>query len=189
MHVEKAIQYMSDVITAAGLTGIADIEKTPARFIKYLDEFCQPLDLHKIFGSTFENRTVNESIIIQTNIPFRMICSHHLLPALGRASVAYIPNQKVIGLSKLTRLVQGVGVEAPSLQEEVTGRIAYLLWNNLDAKGAIVNISAEHTCMASRGVNRDRVQTVTREARGIFTASAELRKEFYTLCQKSTTGG
>ncbi len=167
-----------------GLDRMADAEKTPARFIRYLQEFSQPLDLQKIFGSSFDNKEFSYgTVVLQANIPFRMICSHHLLPALGRAAVGYIPNRKVIGLSKLTRLVQGVGTETPTLQEYATRRVVELLDGHLEPWGSMAVISAEHTCMACRGINRDRVETVTSQTTGEFFNSAERRTEFFELCK------
>lgn len=179
---KEAIDTFAKVINLLQLNEIDDGHKTPIRFIQYLEEFHQPLPLDKIFGTVFECPTnLINTVIVQSSIPFRMICSHHLLPALGRASIGYIPLDKIIGLSKLTRLVQGVGVEIPTLQELASKRIVHLLQTQLNPSGVMIVIKAEHTCMACRGVNRDRVITTTRESSGVFSSNSQLRNEFYQL--------
>lgn len=154
-------------------------ENTPTRFVKYLVEFHQPLDLKQVLGTPFDDKS--SSMVIQHNIPFRMICEHHLLPATGRAALGYIPKKKVVGLSKLTRLVQGVGTEKPSLQEHICDRIAELLHNHLEPLGTMCVIQAEHGCMACRGVNSPGVITTSSCLRGVFLTNPDCRVEFLSL--------
>lgn len=157
-------------------------EDTPARFAKYLAEFCQPIDIDSIF-KTFDIVNGYHSMVIQTNIPFRMCCEHHLLPAVGRASLGYVPNEKVIGLSKLCRLVDAVGVERPSLQEKIADRVVALLDLHLKPKGVMLVIKAEHGCMACRGVTKPNVPTITSNVHGIFRDVVSARQEFLSLIQ------
>lgn len=156
-------------------------QNTPMRFVKYLAEYSQPLDIDKIFGSTFDVEEKHPSMIIQHPIPFRMMCEHHLLPATGSAAIGYVPNDKVIGLSKLTRLVDAVGVEKPSLQEHISDRIMNLMIEHLKPKGVVVVISGEHGCMACRGVNRAGVRTTTSSVHGVFRDVPSARQEFLSL--------
>lgn len=176
------------------------MEDTAKRFCKYLREYATPLDLVKIFGTTFDiskdettpaeeacsggissGPTVDEGIVVQTNIPFRSVCEHHLLPMHGRASVGYIPDKKLLGLSKFVRLVQGVGLERPSLQEHIGNRIANLMVEHLNPKGVAVIISSEHTCMSCRGVAAPDVVTVSSALRGVFMTNPTARQELMNL--------
>lgn len=155
------------------------IEGTPARFLRYLKEFHQPWTIEDVLGKPFESP--DNSMVIQSNIPFRSICEHHLLPALGYAAVGYIPKGKVIGLSKMTRLVQAIGTEKPSLQEHISDKIANTLQGFLQPRGVMVVITAIHNCMACRGVNKPNVPTTTSTTRGVFFEDQAARMEFLSL--------
>lgn len=157
--------------------------RTPERFINYLTEFLQYMDLAEVLGPAFESR--QHSMVVQTNIPFRMICEHHLLPAIGRASLGYVPQKKVVGLSKLTRLVQAVGTEKPSLQEHICDRIADLLHTHIEPLGTMCIIEAEHGCMSCRGINTPGVKTITSCPRGIFLTNPQVKNEFLALIRGS----
>jgi GTP cyclohydrolase I len=141
-------------------------------------EFNQPFNPQDVI-KTFETRS--NDLVIQTKIPVRGLCEHHFLPFFGYATIGYVPMGKVIGLSKLTRIVQGLGMRKPTIQERLTAEIADALWIGLQPNGAIVVISAEHTCMTVRGAQAPGVQTVTSALRGIFDADAQLRSEFFDL--------
>ena len=156
-------------------------EETHMRFVKYLLEFNQPFPMEKVFGSTFQVQKGHHSMVIQRKIPFRMICEHHLLPAMGEAFLGYVPADRVLGLSKLTRLVQAVGVGMPSLQEHIADRICDLMDDHLRPKGTMLVIRAEHGCMACRGVNSPGVDTVTSVVRGVFRDNHVAREEFLSL--------
>lgn len=169
--------------------GMAD---TPERFIRYLVEFNQPCDPAEVLGELFDvapSMGGIHSMVVQANIPFRMVCEHHLLPALGRANVGYIPRGKVVGLSKLTRLVQAMGTSRPTLQEVVCESTADALQNVADAAGTMITIHAEHTCMACRGVNSPRVTTSTSSLRGVFRDVPAARQEFFDLVRQAKTDG
>lgn len=154
------------------------LKDTPNRFRRYLQEFMQPINLDEVLGKGFEHGCC-DTMVTQSHIPFRMICEHHLLPAIGTANIGYLPNGRVVGLSKLTRLVQAVGTEKPSLQESICDRIAELLNDRLKPKGVIVTISAEHGCMACRGINSPGVITSTSSIRGLFLTVPAAREEFF----------
>jgi len=154
---------------------------TATRFIKYLAEFHQPIDLEEIFGSSFVAEDDHHAMVIQTNVPFRMICEHHLLPATGKASLAYIPNGKIIGLSKMTRLIQACGTEKPSLQEHIVDRVVSLMDTHLVPKGIMVVVKAQHGCMSCRGVNAPGVDTISSAVKGVFRDVPHARAEVLSL--------
>lgn len=160
-------------------------ENTPARFMKYLAEYTQPIDSEKIFGSTFKVGDSHPGMVVQTNIPFRMMCEHHLLPATGLAHLAYIPHNRVLGLSKLARLVDAVGVNRPSLQEHIAEKIVDLMVEHLKPKGVALIIEAEHGCMFCRGINKPGVGTTTSHVHGVFRDVVAAREEFMSLVKLS----
>ncbi len=159
------------------------LKDTPRRVSSYLLEFVKPFP-DNIWSGVFPANGHN-GIVAVSNIPFRMICEHHLLPALGSAAIGYIPNKQVLGLSKLPRLVDAVGTEKPSLQEYITDRIVDLLEENIEPSGTICVIKAEHTCMACRGVASPGVITTTSSVRGLFRNVPAAREEFFHLIQGS----
>lgn len=176
-----ALQRVRELLLFVGFdTDREGVQETPERFLKYLEEFHQPINRGDVLGTPFPaNKTTG--MVVQTRIPFRMICEHHLLPAVGMASIGYIPQDCVIGLSKLTRLVQSVGTEAPTLQEFAGDRIAKLLSNHLDTLDVSVVIKAQHSCMTVRGINAPGVETITSSVHGKFRDRPEVRQEFFNL--------
>ena len=157
---------------------------TPDRVARFLAEFRQEHDFAEILKSEFDYNGESGAMVIQTDIPFRAICEHHLLPFFGHAHIGYIPTNKVVGLSKLTRLVQAVGTYRPSIQEHITNKIADLLKKHLNPLGVIVVTEAEHTCMTIRGVNAPGVKTVVSAVRGVFRDVPAARHEFLSLIEK-----
>lgn len=159
------------------------IKDTPIRFAKFLASFNQPFDAGSMLKRSFQSADTS-SIVAQSNIPFVMLCEHHLMPAIGHAHIAYLPaNGIVVGLSKLTRLVRCVGHERPSLQETINDRIASLLHEHLKPKGVLVVIQAEHTCMTCRGAEAPGVVTSTSIVRGAFRDTPQARVEAFNLLQ------
>ena len=118
-------------------------------------------------------------MVIEKDITFYSMCEHHFMPFYGKAHVAYIPNGKVVGLSKLARTVE-VYAKRPQLQEQLTSQIADALMEYLCPKGAIVMIEAEHMCMTMRGVKKPGSKTVTYAARGVFE-DEKLADRFFQL--------
>lgn len=159
-------------------------QETPDRFVHYLQEFMQKYDPEAILGTSFETNSEYSTMVVQSHIPYRAICAHHLVPVLGVAHVGYIANERVIGLSKLARLVDAVGTSAPGVQEEHCDRIANDLMHYLKPSGAMVVITAEHGCMACRGVNKVNVPTTTSAIRGVFRDNMQARAEFFQLVQQ-----
>jgi len=172
---------IKDVMRILEIPTTESTKDTPSRVARFLLEYKNPItDVSKVLGPKFDANG-HSSLLVQQNIPFRMLCEHHLLPALGKAAIGYVPHKHLVGLSKFTRLVQAVGTECPSLQEAIGDRIADLLIEYVDAKGVAVILKAEHTCMACRGVATPGVHTTTSSLRGLFERVDVLRSEFFEL--------
>ena len=122
----------------------------------------------------------NNEMVIEKDITFYSMCEHHLLPFYGKAHVAYIPDGRVVGLSKLARTVDIIG-KKPQIQERMTAEIADAIMQYLKPKGALVMIEAEHMCMTMRGIKKPGSKTVTMVARGEFENNKDLRDEFFAL--------
>lgn len=154
--------------------------ETPDRIARMYEEIFAGLneDASVHLSKTFS--TQNTDMIIEKDITFYSMCEHHFLPFYGKAHIAYIPNGRVAGLSKLARTVE-VYARRPQLQERMTVQIADAIMENLDAKGAMVIIEAEHMCMTMRGIKKPGSRTVTISSKGIFTEDAELRNTFLTM--------
>ena len=123
-----------------------------------------------------------DEMVLVRDIPFTSMCEHHLLPFRGVAHVAYIPNGKVTGLSKLARVVEEVA-RRPQVQERMTVTIADLIEGHLQTSGVAVVVSAEHSCMAIRGIRKPGSTTVTSALRGDFRDDQRTRAEFMSLIQ------
>lgn len=122
----------------------------------------------------------HDEMVLVKDVPFYSMCEHHLLPFEGQAHVAYLPRGKVVGLSKIVRVVEGFA-RRPQVQERLTSQIADLMMEELDAHGAAVVIEASHTCMTMRGVKKPGSNVVTSAMRGIFKTSEATRNEFMSL--------
>jgi GTP cyclohydrolase I len=118
----------------------------------------------------------HDEIVLLRNIPLYSVCEHHLLPFLGKAYVAYIPKGKVVGLSKIARVVDILSRRL-QLQERLTTQIAEVINHTLDPRGVMVMIEAEHLCMSIRGVKKPGIKTVTSVVRGIFRENPATRAE------------
>ena len=121
--------------------------------------------------------------VIVRDIPLASLCEHHLLPFTGKAHLGYAPNGRVVGLSKLARLVEGYA-RRPQLQERLTAQIAEALYENLGSRGSIVVIEADHSCMTMRGVQKPGSVTVTSAVRGVFEEDEALRAEAMALISR-----
>jgi GTP cyclohydrolase I len=121
--------------------------------------------------------------VLVRDIPLYSVCEHHLIPFAGKAHVGYAPEGRVVGLSKLARLVEGYA-RRPQLQEQLTAQIADALYDNLGSRGSIVVIEAEHLCMTARGVQKPGSITVTSAVRGIYEEDEALRAETMALISR-----
>jgi GTP cyclohydrolase I len=149
---------------------------TPRRYESFLREFLSPED----FSPTVFTSEGYDEMIVQRNIPFYSMCEHHLLPFFGMATVAYIPADKIIGLSKLARTVDYFSRRLQN-QERVTMQIADFLNNELSPKGVGVVLTARHLCMEMRGIEKPGAETTTSCLRGLFKTDASTRSEFLDL--------
>jgi GTP cyclohydrolase I len=119
-------------------------------------------------------------MVLVRDIPLHSLCEHHLMPFVGKAHVGYIPDGKVVGLSKLARLVEGYA-RRPQLQERLTTQVADAIQERLGARGAIFVVEAEHLCMTMRGVQKPGSVTVTSAVRGIYARDQRTRQEAMSL--------
>jgi GTP cyclohydrolase I len=119
-------------------------------------------------------------MVLEKEITFYSVCEHHLLPFYGKAHIAYIPNGKVVGLSKLARTVE-VFSKRPQIQEQMTAQIADDIMKYLNPKGVMVMLEAEHMCMTMRGIRKPGAKTTTYVVRGDFEDNTELRNIFFNL--------
>lgn len=151
---------------------------TPERVARMYEEICGGLnqDAAEHLSKTFTS--LSSEMVIEKDIVFYSLCEHHLMPFYGKAHIAYIPDGKVVGLSKLARTVE-VFAKRPQIQEQLTGQIADAVMNTLKPKGVMVYIEAEHMCMTMRGVKKPGSKTVTTACRGAFVNNDSLMQQVY----------
>lgn len=156
--------------------------ETPDRIARMYEEIFAGLeqDTDDILSKTFS--VENNEMVIEKDIVFYSTCEHHFMPFYGKAHVAYIPNGKVVGLSKLARTVE-VYAKRPQIQEQLTGQVADALMEHLNPKGVIVMMEAEHMCMTMRGVKKPGSKTVTFAMRGAFEEDEALVNRFLMMCK------
>jgi len=156
-------------------------KKTPDRVTNaWINELCSGLGEKKFKLTTFPvAENYERSMVVLQHIPVRSVCAHHLLPFYGEATVAYIPDERLCGLSKLSRIVDYFA-RRPQIQEELTTDITNFLCEQLSPLGAGVIIKATHMCMAMRGVSHDGVMT-TSSLKGLFLSDGTVRAEFSSL--------
>ena len=156
--------------------------ETPDRIARMYEEIFSGMDMDtsEILSKTFH--VDNNEMVIEKDIVFYSTCEHHFMPFYGKAHVAYIPDGKVVGLSKLARTVE-VFAKRPQIQEQLTGQVADALMEHLNPKGVIVMMEAEHMCMTMRGVKKPGSKTVTFAMRGAFEENEELVNRFLMMCK------
>ena len=154
--------------------------ETPDRIARMCEQIFGGLgqDASEHFEKQFH--ATNNNIVIEKDITFYSVCEHHLLPFYGKAHVAYIPNEKVAGLSKLARTVE-VFARRPQIQENMTAQIAEAVEKYLEPKGVMVMIEAEHMCMTMRGVQKPGTKTVTTITKGAFADDYSLQQTFMQM--------
>ena len=155
--------------------------KTPARVLsalRFLTEGYRT-DVDELFNEAFFHESYDEMILVR-DIELYSLCEHHLLPFIGRAHVAYIPNDRIVGLSKIPRLVN-LYARRLQVQERMTEQIAVALMEVLAPQGVAVVVEAAHLCMMMRGVEKQNSRTITSAVRGAFRDDAKTREEFLRL--------
>ena len=177
-RIEKAVR---EILAAVGEDPDREgLKETPARVSRMYAEMFSGLHsdprehLKKFFTEKYDE------LVLVRDISFCSMCEHHLLPFYGRAHIGYLPNGRVIGLSKLARVVEGVA-RRPQVQERMTETIADLLVEELDAKGVAVVVEASHSCMTIRGVKKPGSMCVTSAMKGIFRSHISSRSEVMQL--------
>lgn len=164
------------------------IRETPERVAKaFTDELFRgydqdPMDVFK----TFEVEVESGDMVILRDLPVYSTCEHHLLPFIGKAHIAYIPGEQVLGLSKFARLIDVFGRRL-QVQERLTKQVADALMEGLDPQGVIVIIEAEHMCMTIRGVQAPGTMTLTSAIRGCFVDDIPARQEALSLINRRTS--
>ncbi len=157
------------------------LRETPRRVAKMYEEVFRGLESDPAEHLKLFTEQGNEEIVLVRDIPLYSMCEHHLLPFLGRAHIAYIPqNGTIIGLSKLARIVDSFA-RRPQLQERLTAQIADFLNDSLHPRGVAVVIEAEHLCMTMRGARASGAQTQTSALRGLMRSDARTRAEVMSL--------
>ncbi len=161
------------------------LEKTPSRVRKAYEFMCSGYkqDPKEIIQKALFTST-NEEMVILKDIEFYSQCEHHMLPIIGKAHIAYIPNGKVVGLSKIPRVVD-VFARRLQIQEQMTEQIADALNEHLQPKGVAVVLDARHMCMEMRGVEKICSTTVTSALRGIFKKEKKTKDEFLSIISSS----
>ncbi len=172
-HIECIIRLLGEDSTREGL------EKTPVRAAKalyYATHGYRQNVSEVINGAIF--RAPSSQLIVVKDIEFYSFCEHHILPFFGRVSIGYVPDEKMIGLSKLARIVE-VYARRLQVQERLTSQICRAVTEQLGAKGVIVACNGQHLCMKMRGVEKQDSSTTTVEMSGIFKENYDLQRQFF----------
>jgi len=169
-NIVRIFQYLGEDPKREGL------KDTPRRYLKFLKEFTNPAPFE---FTTFSAEGTDE-MIIQKNIPFYSLCEHHIAPFFGTADVAYIPGDKIVGLSKLARCVDLYANRLQN-QERITTQIAERLMMELNPRGVAVRLRAQHLCMAMRGCKKHDTETTTTKLLGLFMTEPMARNEFLQM--------
>lgn len=135
--------------------------------------------------TTVENKMNYDEMVVERNITVQSLCEHHILPIVGKATIAYVPNKKVLGLSKMPRIVEYFS-RRPQIQERLTEQIFYALKYILDTDNIAVVIDAEHLCVSSRGVEDTSASTITSKLGGGFKTDSAARTEFFQIANKGS---
>ena len=177
-RIERAVR---EILLAVGEDPDREgLRETPARVARMYAELFAGLHLdpRRHLKKFFTERY--DEVVLVRDISFQSMCEHHMLPFLGKAHVAYLPGPRIIGLSKLARVVEEVA-RRPQVQERMTEQIANLLVEELQVKGVAVIIEAEHTCMTIRGVRKPGSLCITSAMKGHFRTGSSTRAELMTL--------
>jgi len=177
-RIERAVK---EILAAVGEDPERDgLLETPRRVAKMYAELLSGLHLDparhlkKVFLENYDE------MVLVKDISFNSMCEHHLLPFIGKAHIGYLPRGKVVGLSKMARIVDEIS-RRPQVQERMTHMIADLMAKELDAKGVIVVLEAEHSCMTIRGIKKPGSITITSAVRGLFKTNESSRAEAMSL--------
>ena len=161
------------------------LKETPKRVVKAFKEYFSGYhqDANKVLNKTFGDVDGYDDMVLEKNISFESHCEHHMAPIIGIAHVAYIPNQRVVGLSKIARVVE-VFSKRLQTQERLTVQIANTLMESLDAKGVAVTIDSTHQCMTMRGIKKEQATTVTNFYLGQFKDDLSYQNRYLRFIAK-----
>lgn len=158
------------------------LRDTPKRVARAWKEYCvgytEDPSIH--LSRVFEEVGGYDEIVLLKDIPFQSHCEHHLAPIIGKAAIAYLPDKRVVGISKLARVLHGFARRL-QIQERLTAEVAQCIWDHLQPRGVAVVIDASHACMTARGVRTPGVSMVTSQVMGIFRQDERSRKEVLSL--------
>jgi len=180
---ERIAAAVREIIAAVGENAEREgLEDTPRRIAKLYAEMFSGLseDPRDVLSKTFEES--HKEMVILKDIPFYSLCEHHFLPFHGRAHVGYVPEGRIVGVSKLARTVD-ILARRPQMQERLTGQVADAIMNGLQPDGVAVVIEAEHLCLTMRGAQKPGEVMVTSAIRGGFRRRGVTRSEFLALVQ------
>lgn len=182
--IERLSASVREIIETLGLDPTdPNLVETPQRVAKmYLEMFHGLSEGAEPKVTFFPNDEHYNSMVMEKDIPFYSLCSHHFVPFYGHAHVAYIPNDKIVGLSKMPRIVEFYA-HRPQLQERLTEQVASFMAEKLEPQGVMVVVEARHLCVEMRGVKKPGALTVTSAIRGIFY-NRPVREEFLDLLQR-----
>ncbi len=163
---------------------------TPARVVRAYEEFFRGYDQdpEAILRRTFEETDGYDEMVVLKDIPFESHCEHHLVPIIGKAHVGYLPETRVVGISKLARVVEAYAKRL-QIQEKMTAQIAKAIEEVLQPRGVAVVIEASHQCMTTRGVHKAGVTMVTSRMLGAFRDDAMTRREFLAVIGNPASSG
>jgi len=177
--VRTLLRWAGDDPQREGLRG------TPDRVVRSYEEFFagyaeDPVD---ILSRTFEETAGYDEVVVLKGIRLESHCEHHMVPIIGEAHVAYLPDSRVVGISKLARVVEAYAKRF-QIQEKLTAQVANAIDSVLQPRGVAVVIEAAHQCMSTRGVHKTGVSMITSHMLGVFRENAETRREFFSLIGK-----
>jgi GTP cyclohydrolase IA len=183
VDVDAAARAVQDLMSALGMDlGDPSLQRTPERVARAYAEMLAPRE----FGlTTFPNDEQYDELVVARDIPFTSLCEHHLLPFVGTAAVGYLPGSRILGLSKLARVVE-LFARRPQVQERMTKQIATWIDDQLQPRGVGVVIEAEHSCMTLRGVQARGSSTITSAMLGRLRDDPRTRSEFLAFTNQST---
>ena len=183
---EEAMEAVKTLISWAGDDPSREgLTETPKRVVKAYEEFFAGYDqdASKVLGKTFEDVNGYDDIVFLRDINIESHCEHHMVPIAGKAHVAYLPKDKVVGISKLARVIE-IFAKRLQTQETMTMQIVNTIDEALNPFGTAIMIDAKHQCMTTRGINKPNVSTVTTKFSGLFAEDAELRNRFMQLVKE-----
>lgn len=170
-HVRCLLKHLDVDVDREGL------QKTAHRYVKFMDQF---LSSPEFEFTVFENDKGNDEMVIVKDIPFYSLCEHHLAPFFGTGHIAYLPNDKIVGISKLPRTLDMFARKLQN-QERITQQVADFIEEKLNPKGVAVVLNARHLCVEMRGVEKPGTITVTSAMKGVFKTQINARNEFLNL--------